>query len=73
MRNILFEQNDLLPTVGAAPRPATLPLPVGRRLLRITLALQLSGAPPSDAEVRRLLTQYVAGTVSLAQIMPLVW
>lgn len=72
-RNILFEHNEFfLSSVPTPPAPAP-PCQGGRRLLGITMALQLSGAPPPDARVRRLLARYVAGHVSLAEILPLVW
>jgi hypothetical protein len=73
MRNILFEHNELLLTSVGPPPPAAAPGPAGRRLLGITIALQLSGAPPPDAAGRLLLARYVAGRVSLAQILPLMW
>jgi len=37
------------------------------------VALQLCGAPPPDASAHILLARYVAGHVSLADIMPSLW
>lgn len=72
MRNILFEHNERLLVSGPTPRPATAPLLVGRRLLGITITLPLSGGPPANHAARLLLARYVAGTTSLAGILPLV-
>jgi hypothetical protein len=49
------------------------PPAITRRLLSITLALQLSGAPRPDSRAQRLLKRYVAGHLSLAQLLPRLW
>ena len=70
MRNILFDSSErpkrstLQPD---APTSANTP----RRLLSISMALQLSGTPPPNAEGQILLARYVAGQISLADLMPL--
>ncbi|MBC6611357.1 hypothetical protein H8B15_10505 [Hymenobacter sp. BT507] len=44
-----------------------------RRLLGISMALQLSGAPAPTAATRILLARYVAGQLSLTDILPELW
>jgi len=70
MRNILFETCPLtsLPLPTPAPQITTT-----RRLLSITMALQLSGAPPPDTATQVLLVRYVAGKIPLADILPALW
>ena len=72
MRHILFDRGPR--TVACGPLPPAEPSPpVSRRLLSINLALQLSGAPPPDTASQILLARYVAGQISLADILPLLW
>lgn len=73
MRNILFPICPLTsidqPMPVATPaQPATI-----RRLLSISMALQLSGAPVPTAATRILMARYVAGQLSLTDILPELW
>ncbi|MBW3129579.1 MULTISPECIES: hypothetical protein [Hymenobacter] len=73
MQNILFPSCPLTTTdkpapLSAPPQPTTI-----RRLLSISMALQLSGAPAPTAATRILLARYVAGHLSLTDILPELW
>ncbi|SDY80616.1 hypothetical protein [Hymenobacter psychrophilus] len=70
MRHILFEKCLLeTPPVALPPSPPS----TTRRLLGINRALQLSGMPPPSAASQILMARYVAGHLSLAEIMPHLW
>jgi len=72
MYNILFDRCVLSAPSASEPSAAASPT-TPRRLLSIRIALQLCGAPPLTTTAHILLARYVAGHVSLASIMPLLW
>ncbi|WP_143436445.1 hypothetical protein [Hymenobacter crusticola] len=69
MRNISPEHPAQLLPDASGILPASQPS-ISRRLMSIRIALQLSGTPPLSTVGHILLARYVAGHISLADLIP---